>query len=726
MVGADNEQVLLRQRKVMAEFGELALRSQDLDEILTEACRLVSGALGTHLAKFLEFSEDRKAVLLRNGVGWKPGLVGHLSLSVDEGTPEWYSLLKNASVVSPDISTEDRFCYRRFLIDHGGKAFINVLVKSRDEAMPYGIFEVDSTEPRDFSDSDVDFLRSYANLLAGAISRCRATDALEESERQLRESERHLRRSVELNPQLPWTADPEGRVISVDARWLAIAGANRDKCTGHEWKNLVHPDDIVQMMAVWERSVATLEPYDFQARFLNAAGEYIWFRTRAFSSLNEHGLCEQWYGTLEDISDRIQLEDALREWNGELEARIQDRTRQFEKSQGEHAAAEERLRQSQKMEAVGQLTGGIAHDFNNMLASVATSLELMQRRIDAGKFEKLSHYVTLAMTSVKRAAALTHRLLAFSRQQTLDPKPVQASQIIAGMEDLIRRTVGPSTIVETKLRANDTILCDPNQFENALLNLAINARDAMPAGGSLNIETRRHSIQGDVATERDLPPGEYIGVSVTDTGIGMTPEVLARAFDPFFTTKKSGEGTGLGLSMIYGFTQQSGGQARIHSQPGMGTTVTLYFRWHEQEALQSEIQATGTVRLPGAANNETILFVDDEVTVRQVACEVLRELGYRVVEAVDSKSALSQSQKLENVDLLIADIGLPGHINGIGLAEMVQKSHPKLKVLFITGFASSPILEQANQRPDAELLAKPFTLEELTIEIRNLLDRQND
>ncbi|WP_258190041.1 PAS domain-containing protein [Stutzerimonas stutzeri] len=694
-----------------------------MDEVLNEACRLVSEALETPLAKFVEFTKDRQAVLLRSGVGWKPGLVGQLQLGVDEGSAEEYSLRQNTPVVSPDRATETRFHYNELLLGHGVEAFVNVLVKSPDDASPVGIFEVDSTEPRAFSDSDVDFLRGYANLLAGAIARIEFAAAMAETERQLRENERRMRISVALNPQMPWTADPGGEVTSIDQRWLELTGQHPSTVTQHAWRDLVHPDDLDQMDAAWAKAIATQEPYDVQARFRAGAGQYIWFRSRAFPSFDERGRCEQWYGTLEEISERVRIEESLRQWNEALEQRVEERTRQYRQSQDERDAAEAKLRQSQKMEAVGQLTGGIAHDFNNMLASIATSLELMQRRLDAGNLEKLSHYNVLAMTSVRRAAALTHRLLAFSRQQPLAPKYVQPSQIIAGLEELIRRTVGPDIVVTTSLSANDTIRCDPHQLENALLNLAINARDAMPEGGNLNLETRRHDIQGDFAAARDLQAGQYIGISVTDTGTGMTPEVLARAFDPFFTTKKTGQGTGLGLSMIYGFAQQSGGQVRIHSKSGIGTTVTMFFPW--QEAGEVEVvPPPEPASLPAASHEETILFVDDETTVRQVASEVLRELGYRVVEAVDSKSAFRQVEKAGKIDLLIADIGLPGAMNGVSLADAIRPDHPRLKVLFITGFASNPVLEKATERRSNRVLPKPFTLEQLSVLVRVLLDSQ--
>ena len=382
--------------------------------------------------------------------------------------------------------------------------------------------------------------------------------------------------------------------------------------------------------------------------------------------------------------------------------------------------AREALFQAQKMEAIGQLTGGIAHDFNNLLTGVSGSLELLKARVAQERFADIDRYINIAQGAIQRAAALTHRLLAFSRRQTLDPKSTDVNRLLFGMEELIRRTIGPA--IEFEIIATDGLwnsLIDPNQLENAVLNLCINARDAMPDGGRLTVETSNKWYDERAARELDLPPGQYITLSVSDTGCGMPKDVIERAFDPFFTTKPIGEGTGLGLSMVYGFARQSGGQARIYSEPGLGTTIALYLPLHHgEETLDPPSEMPEVQR---AQHGETILIVDDEDTIRALTKEVLGELGYRTLEAENGPAGLKILESQEHIDMLITDVGLPGGMNGRQLADAALTTRPRLKVLFITGYAESSAISSGHLKRGMHILTKPFTMEALGSRIKNII-----
>ena len=413
--------------------------------------------------------------------------------------------------------------------------------------------------------------------------------------------------------------------------------------------------------------------------------------------------------------ERWRAEQGLRQLAASLENQVAART-------AELMEAEAALRQSQKMEAVGQLTGGLAHDFNNLLTGVTGSLELLKVRLAQGRTTELERYVIAAEGAARRAAALTHRLLAFSRRQTLMPKAVDVNVLVAGMEDLVRQTVGPSIKVEAIGSAGLwKTLADPGQLENALLNLCINARDAMPDGGRLTIETANKWVDSRVAAQRELSPGQYVTLSVSDTGTGMTPEVIAKAFDPFFTTKPLGQGTGLGLSMIYGFARQSGGQARIYSEPGKGTVVSLYLPRHlgeseAEEAVQPAVEGTAA----RAQAEATVLVVDDEPTVRMLITDVLEDLGYRTIEATDGPSGLKVLESAARVDLLITDVGLPG-LNGRQVADAGRALRAGLKVLFITGFAENAVVDHGHLEAGMHVLTKPFAMEQLGARVRELI-----
>ncbi|GEP05135.1 hypothetical protein MOX02_31730 [Methylobacterium oxalidis] len=406
--------------------------------------------------------------------------------------------------------------------------------------------------------------------------------------------------------------------------------------------------------------------------------------------------------------------EALAALNETLEQRVRERT-------AELMRAEEQLRQSQKMEAVGQLTGGIAHDFNNLLTGITGSLELLSTRIAQGRLRDVERYVAAAQGAAKRAAALTHRLLAFSRRQTLDPKATDANRLVVEMEELIRRTIGPAITLEVVAAGGLwPTLVDPNQLENALLNLCINARDAMPEGGRITIETGNRWLDWRSARERDLPIGQFISICVSDTGIGMTPEVVSKAFDPFFTTKPLGQGTGLGLSMIYGFARQSGGQVRIYSELGQGTMVCIYLPRHTGAVPVLEEPAQPGEALRSAAG-ETVLIVDDEPSVRMLVTEILEELGYAAIEAADGPAGLKVLQSDARIDLLITDVGLPGGINGRQMVDAARSVRPDLKVLFITGYAENAVIGNGHLEPGMHVMTKPFALEALAARIKELI-----
>jgi PAS domain S-box-containing protein len=388
----------------------------------------------------------------------------------------------------------------------------------------------------------------------------------------------------------------------------------------------------------------------------------------------------------------------------------------------EQRQAEEALRQAQKMEAVGQLTGGLAHDFNNLLTAIGGSLELLHVRLAQGKSDELQRFINAAKGACNRAAALTHRLLAFSRRQTLDPKPTDVNRLVAGMEELIRRTVGPEIKVETVAMGGLwKTLIDAHQLENALLNLCINARDAMPDGGCITIETGNRWLDERGARERDLVPGQYISLCVSDTGTGMTPEIARRAFDPFFTTKPIGMGTGLGLSMVYGFVRQSGGQIRIYSEENQGAMICLYLpraiMQGDLDDAKTEDRAIGSI-----GKGETVLVVDDEPTIRMLVVEVLKDLGYCALEADDGASALKIIHSDLRIDLLVTDVGLPNGMNGRQLAEAARGARSDLKVLFITGYAENAVLSHGHLEQGMHVLTKPFAMDTIAERIRTLVD----
>ncbi len=409
------------------------------------------------------------------------------------------------------------------------------------------------------------------------------------------------------------------------------------------------------------------------------------------------------------------LEEQVRARTAELE----DALARLKAETAEREQAEASLRQSQKMEAVGQLTGGIAHDFNNMLTGIIGSLDLMRRRIATGQVENLDRYMDIASASAGRAAALTHRLLAFSRRQTLDSKPVEINGLIHSMSNLLERAVNEKIDFEVVLAPDlPAGIVDPHQLENAILNLALNARDAMPDGGVLTVETSLVDLdEARVATRPGISPGRYVMVAVSDTGVGIAPDLIEKVFDPFFTTKPLGQGTGLGLSMVYGFVRQSGGQVRIHSQVGLGTSVKLYLPTTEARPAAASIVASSAPH----GHGERVLVVEDDAAVRMLVREVLEELQYYAVEFADPLAAVPYLKSEERIDLMICDVGLPG-MDGRELAATARAHRPELPILFITGYAENAAIRSDFVGANMSMVAKPFSLDELGAKVSQMID----
>nr|WP_158889406.1 MULTISPECIES: ATP-binding protein [unclassified Pseudomonas] len=483
----------------------------------------------------------------------------------------------------------------------------------------------------------------------------------------------------------------------------------------------VHPDDQAGLAAAIAEVIDRGGRYAHQYRVRRRDGRYYWLEANGHVELAPDGTPLRFPGVLLDVDARRALADErdralaeLRDLTATLEQRVEERTEELRRS-------EEALRQSQKMEAVGQLTGGLAHDFNNLLAGISGSLDLMSLRIGQGRFTELEKYLLAAQGSAKRAAALTHRLLAFARRQTLAPEATVVNQLVGGMLDLVQRTVGPAIQVHfTSLPDDQPLLVDQSQLENALLNLCINARDAMPKGGRILIAASHRTLGEADTRDFELTPGRYLHLSVTDTGSGMTPEVAAKAFEPFFTTKPIGQGTGLGLSMIYGFARQSGGQLRLRSTPGEGTTVCLYLPLRPVER-PCALPLTEGQPCPLEGAHATVLVVDDEPTVRMLVTNLLRELGYVIIEAADGAGGLEVLHSDARIDLLVTDVGLPGGMNGRQLADAARVQRPALKVLFITGFAETSLLSDGHLEPGMAILTKPFAVEALAQRVRSLV-----
>jgi PAS domain S-box-containing protein len=537
----------------------------------------------------------------------------------------------------------------------------------------------------------IDPIRDPSGKLVGYAKITRDLTERRAAEEELRVSEERFRMLVQsVTDYAIYMLDPEGRVSSWNAGAERFKGYRADEIIGQHFSRFYTDEekeaDVPRVALETAKREGRFEAEGWRVR---KDGSRFWASVIIDPIRNDDGSLIGFAKVTRDLSEK--------------------------------RAIEEQLRQSQKMEAIGQLTGGLAHDFNNLLTGISGSLEMMQVRMAQGRTGELERYFIAAQGAVKRAAALTHRLLAFARRQTLDAKPTSVNRLLGGLEELVRRTVGPSIRVEVVGASGLwSTLVDPNQLENAVLNLCVNARDAMPDGGKLTIETANKWIDERAARRHDLPVGQYVSVCVTDTGVGMTSEVVSKAFDPFFTTTPIGVGTGLGLSMIYGFARQSGGQVRIYSEVGQGTTMCIYLPRHAEDAALPDEPELETEAPLG--EGEVVLVIDDEPTIRMLVADLLTEAGYAVIEAADGPAGLKVLESNARIDLLITDVGLPGGMNGRQVADAARVSRPNLKVLFITGYAENAVIGQGQLGNGMFIMTKPFQMDLLAHRIREIIE----
>jgi PAS domain S-box-containing protein len=671
-----------RTQPALLELGDRLGRLQIADDMSSVAAEILGRTLHATAAGYGTIDADAALVTVERGwsASGTPGNGGRLSVSLQGGAYA-DALTGGQPVVIEDVRTDPRGDIPS-LRDQGLRAMICTPLIEHDRLV--ALFFVVDAAPRGWDPAELAFLREVADRTRLAIERCRAEShyrdlaASLESQVEARLLERN--RLWSSTSDLMGTAGFDGYLKEINPAWTRLLGWDEATLLSRPYIDVIETADHDGARRVI-KSLAAGEPLQDYVNSLHAQDGST--RTVTWSAVPDGDV---FYMVGRDITAQRDME--------------------------------ERLRQSQKMEAIGQLTGGIAHDFNNLLAGILGAVALIRVRFKSGRHDSIEQFIDAAERSAKSAASLTERLLAFSRRQSLDAKPCDVNRLIEGMQDLLRPTLGEAVNLHAVLQPGLwPAISDANQLENAILNLCINARDAMAGGGRLSIETANAHLDESYARRAEVAGGDYVAVSVADTGCGMPPEVVARAFDPFFTTKPIGQGTGLGLSMIYGFAKQSGGHVRIHSEVGRGTTITLYLpRATQDDPAERPAEDAAVPRGDG----ETVLIVEDDATVRMLIVEVLKELGYSYLEAPDPQTALKILDADFEIDLLLTDVGLP-HMNGRQLAEIARQKRRGLKVLFLTGYAETAAARGGFLGPDMEMIGKPFALDALAAKVREMV-----
>ena len=700
-----------RIEKERAFFDELARATQfltDADAVLAVTTELTGKFLNVSVCAYADMDEDEDGFTIR-GDWAAPGsrsIVGRYSLR-DFGDLAVGNLRAGAPLVINDNRTEIK--------PEEAEAFQSIGITAtlcmplvRDGKLT-ALMAVHHKDKHVWMPEEFAIIRAVTQRSWAHVGRVRAEKDAQESALRYRTLFNSIDEGFCVIEFLDGPHGPLSDYVHVEANEAYTLNAGIPDVVGQKVREMV-PEEAEGWVELYRSVLLTGKPIRFEKE-LEATGR--WLELAAFRI--EPAERKQVAVLFKDLSARKQAEDALQALNATLETRVTEEV-------AERTRAEEQLRQAQKMEAIGHLTGGIAHDFNNMLAVVIGSLNLMQRRLKAGD-TAVSRYVDAAVDGATRAATLTQRLLAFSRQQALEPRAIDVNKLVGTMSELLARTLGEHIRIETVQGAGVwRCFADPVQLESAVLNLAVNARDAMGEGGKLTIETQNASVDEQIARTYEMPEGQYVVITVTDTGSGMSPEVMAQAFDPFFTTKDVGKGTGLGLSQVFGFIRQSGGHVKLYSEIGVGTAVKLYLPRFSGAAQEGEDVGAGLALATGT-QSETILVVEDEERVRNYSIEALMELGYNVAAAKGPVQALQMIQSGVKVNLLFTDIVMP-EMNGRQLADAARKLLPDLKVLFTTGYTRNAIVHNGVLDVGTTVLQKPFTIDQLASKIRTALDAE--
>ena len=693
-------------RQALMRLNDEIRNSEDPSEIAFIAARILGETLKVSRAGYGVIDTVNETITIErdwNAPGIK-SLAGVLHFR-DYGS-YIEDLRRGETVVFADAETDPRTAgSAEALKAISAQSVVNMPVTERGRSV--ALLYLNHEAAREWPEDELSFVREVAERTRTATERARVTAELKALNAQLEDRVDAALAEQRLLADILESTDAFVQVADTDFNWLAINRSSAEEfvrifgITPRVGDNMLDvlrhmPEQQAAVRTVWTRALSG-ESFTEVAEFGSPDKEQRYYEMKFNPLYDDNRQLIGAYQFVFDVTDRVRDQARLHE-------------------------AEEQLRQAQKMEAVGHLTGGVAHDFNNMLAVVSGSLELLDRRTTAND-PRAKTLISSALEAARRAGNLTKRLLAFSRQQPLKPEITDPNKLVAGMSDLFRHSLGADVQLETVLAGGVWRVCvDQNQLESVLLNLAVNARDAMEGGGRLTIETQNaHLDKRYVVRELGITPGQYVMIGVTDTGSGMAPEVLAKAFDPFFTTKEVGKGTGLGLSQVYGFIKQSGGHTKIYSEVGHGTTVKIYLPRHMGDTAEAE----GNDRvadLPNGEGRELILVVDDEDLVRQFSTMALTDLGYRVLEASNAQGALAILLDRPDIDLLFTDIVMP-EMNGRKLVDLAHEKRPDLPVIYTTGYTRNAVVHNGVLDNDVELIGKPFTLEELALRVREVLDR---